>query len=300
MAFVKDSSRDINLGVGNWEGADTDGTTVWFVDDATNYARAWTASTRARDEDKDINLGNPTGLIKWDGVVCDGTTLWFTYHTVINTYARAYVASTRVRDEDKDIYFGRGQGARDGSVTDGTTLWFIGISTAYAYNASTQARDANKDINLLSNASFKGGFTDRTTLWFVGDTNDYARAYDLSKLLSRDPMAVRDDTRNLRDATRDINLGTGSWRGGVRVGDDYWIIDDTTNYARAYFERTNISARDTTKDLVLGSGAGSDYTGAVTDGTTFWITENSLDTAKAYVLRTRARDEDKDLSLIHI
>ena len=97
--------RDISLGSGNWSGAVSDGTTLWFIDnDVPDFARAYTASTRVRDSSKDISLS----IGNWRGAVSDGTTLWFLDGNA--DFARAYTASTRARDSSKDISLESGFG----------------------------------------------------------------------------------------------------------------------------------------------------------------------------------------------
>ena len=84
--------RTISLGSGSWNGAVSDGTTLWFVDNTSNRARAYVAATQARDSGRDISLGT----VSWLGGVSDGTTLWFVNDT--SNTARAYVAATQARD----------------------------------------------------------------------------------------------------------------------------------------------------------------------------------------------------------
>ena len=59
MAFNRDSSLDISLGGGNWQGGCSDGTTLWFIRSSIGLGKrvAYVAATRARDSAKDINLG---------------------------------------------------------------------------------------------------------------------------------------------------------------------------------------------------------------------------------------------------
>ena len=45
MAITRNTSLDIDLGVGVWHGGASDGTTFWVVDDKNNHARAWTISS---------------------------------------------------------------------------------------------------------------------------------------------------------------------------------------------------------------------------------------------------------------
>ena len=97
----RDSSKDISIGSGSWTDCTNDGTTLWFIDNTSNYARAYVASTRARDSGKDINLGSGG----WYGVANNGTNLWFSFYefdseTTTSTYAlRAYTLPSTLPPE---------------------------------------------------------------------------------------------------------------------------------------------------------------------------------------------------------
>ena len=169
---ARDSAKDISLGTGGWTGGASDGTTLWFVDNSSDEARAYVAATRARDSAKDISLG--AGI--WTGAVSDGTTLWFTELT--GNQVRAYVAATRARDAAKDIAIGTGDWS--GGLSDGTTLWFVeGNSDAIiAYLASDQSRQAADDITHADLAgSLNGGVYANGTAWFVEPDADTAIAF---------------------------------------------------------------------------------------------------------------------------
>ena len=206
-----DANRNINLGTGTWNGATTDGTTLWLIRSST--AVAYVAATQARDMGRDISLG--TGL--WHGATTDGTTLWFVDTNL--DMAEAYVAATQARDMGRDIDLGNGEWI--GATTDGTTLWFVNTfsDTAVAYVAATQARDMGRDID-LGTGTWRGAASVGTTLWFISDTSDTAVAYVAAT--------------QARDMGRDIDLGTGYWDGAASDGTTLWFINDTTNTAVAY------------------------------------------------------------------
>ena len=212
LIYVADPTKDIALGSGDWFGGPADGTTVWFVNDITDTAVAYTAATLARDATKDIALGSGT----WYGSVSDGVTVWF---VAFDGTVVAYTAATLARDATKDIALGSGNWF--GAVSDGTTVWFVNdtTDTAVAYTAATLARDATKDIALGSGTWF-GGPADGTTVWFVNDITDTAVAYTAATLA--------------RDATKDIALGSGTWYGAVSDGTTLWFVNDTTDTAVAY------------------------------------------------------------------
>ena len=214
MAFDRNSDLDIALGTGNWRGGASDGTTLWFVNNTDDIARAYVAATRARDSSKDIALGTGT----WLGGTSDGTTLWFIDSS--ERIARAYVAATRARDSSKDIALGTGTWL--GGTSDGTTLWFINPTDdiARAYVAATRARDSSKDID-LGDGNWRGGTSDGTTLWFTDSNERIARAY---------VAATR-----ARDASKDISdIPSGSLNGVVYASDTLWFVEPTADTAIAW------------------------------------------------------------------
>ena len=218
---VRDSARDISLGEGNWRGGASDGTTVWFVDDAADFARAYVAATRVRDSAKDISLG--TGF--WRGGVTDGTHIWLVDGTT--RFARAFTLATRARDASRDIDLETG--IWRGGATDGTTHWFVDDADDYAlaWSPSTRLRRPAKDINLGNvSQSWRGGASDGTTVWFVDETASIGRAWTTAN--------------TTRDAEKDITLGAGSWWGGVSDGVTVWFTDYAANIARAWTLTTTV------------------------------------------------------------
>ena len=152
---ARDSSKDILLSF-NTTGAVSDGTTLWFIDNVNNVARAYNSSTRTRDSSKDINLKTTS----WIGGLSDGTTLWFIDHT--GNIAEAYNSVTRTRDSSKDIRLEAGNA--QGGASDGTTLWFINHTTSYirAYTAPTTTPGTTipATINIP-----KGNYENRNSDW---------------------------------------------------------------------------------------------------------------------------------------
>ena len=88
-------------------------------------------------------------------------------------------------------------------------------------------------------------------------------------------------------ASRDIVLGSGSWRGSASDGTTLWVLDTTLNRAVAW--RVSDLSRQTSFDIGLGAGT---WQTAVSDGTTLWIV-NGNDIARAY----RASDQSRQTSL---
>ena len=145
-------------------------------------------------------------------------------------------------------------------------------------SGSGVTRDATKDINVST--GILGATSDGTTLWFIqiiqNDTN--ARAYTAS-------------TR-VRDTTRDINLGTGSWNSAVSDGTTLWFVDNFSHEAIAHTASTQ--ARDASRDIDLGVGS---WFGSASDGTTLWFVDANGNIARAYTASTRVRDTSKDITL---
>ena len=245
------SSRDISLGTGNWQGGASDGITLWFVDGAAGFARAYVAATGARDASKDINIGSGV----WFGGTSDGTTVWLIVRVGSTYTARAYVAATQARDAAKDISFSGG--GWSGGASDSTTLWFVNdtTDTAVAYVAATQARDAAKDISLGTGNWTGGGESNGITLWFVDSTTAMAVAYTAAT--------------QAQDSDNDIDLGTGAWGGGASDGGILWFVDTGTDMAVAYETLPDAEA-PTVAIAPIGTvdeGATQSLTAALTGGT---------------------------------
>ena len=199
----------INLPAASWEGAASDGTTAWVIDDNENAARAWTVATGARDTSNDILLDNNP----WrDAAVADdklfilsaGPRRIFGFNLSDKAQSREYVIS-------------QGANPYQALASDGATLWAVsnGDNKAYAYDATaaTTTRLSGKDIT-LTDGNWQGGLADSDTVWFIDATGDYARAWTVA---------------GVRDATKDINLGAGYWQGGfTNDGAILWIVETGT------------------------------------------------------------------------
>ena len=208
-------SKNFWIGDASWRGATSDGTTIWVIDDASKYARAWTASSQSRNSGRDISLGSSTGFgaARWAGAACDGTTIWF----VEQNYgvAHAWNASSRNRDSGRDISLGSSStGATqwwDGA-SDGSILWFFESNTNYAraWSASGRNRQSGRDI-YLGTGTWRGMSSDGTTIWFVERGVREARA--------------RSASSGSRIGSRDIRLGPGAWWSCVTDGNELWCLD---------------------------------------------------------------------------
>ena len=222
---TRDTTKDISLGTGRWNGAVSDGTTVWFTDNGRAFrdawARAYTIATRMRDTTKDINLGR----VNVYGGVSDGTTLWFVEEATPNT-AYAYNASTRQADTTKNITLGR-TGDFLGAVDHTNLFWFVnslGNVVANAYNPATSSFVPSENIDLSFVAGdVYGGVSNGVTLWFIDAISTRSYAY-----------AINATTRQ-RDGARFIHFPTSHRRyTGFSDGETIWFVNDTSNTAEAY------------------------------------------------------------------
>ena len=94
---VGSNALTIDLGTGSWSGGTSDGTTLWFVNQNSTTAVAYTGATAARNTGFDITLPN-TGF---RGGFSDGNIIWFIDDT--NNEAVAYTAATRSRATARDF-----------------------------------------------------------------------------------------------------------------------------------------------------------------------------------------------------
>ena len=127
------TSVDIPLGPGNWTGGCVSDTHVYFIDAATNHARAWliTATGFVRDITHDIDLG--TG--NWVGGFTFRQRLFFMrlsapQDPTTTIQARAYDFDG-VRDTDKDLIplIGSASELKAGFASQ-THIYFISVGTA--------------------------------------------------------------------------------------------------------------------------------------------------------------------------
>ena len=115
-----DSGKDVTLSGTNFQGAASDGTTLWFIDDTGDRAQAYVAATQARDSGRDISLGS--GSTRG---ASDGTTIWF----VDNTGDTAVAYNTRDINNNTSV------------VTGGTTYTTEGDDDGYVIPSLTGIAD---------------------------------------------------------------------------------------------------------------------------------------------------------------
>ena len=179
-------------------------TTMYVMGNTKPKIYAYTRTTGARDESKDIatdqgpaaigeNLATAGGFQA--SIWSDGTTIW-----VLNYYfgeddqgtetkdgsgmVFAYTLSNGVRDTTKEfpLHLATTHAAR-GIWSDGTTLWVSDYKAAklFAYALAGGARIPRKDITLnLSNHSAQGIWGDGTTIWVAQWNSSKFYAYTLA------------------------------------------------------------------------------------------------------------------------
>ena len=212
--FTHDPRTDFSLGNNvrsDIEGILTDGTIIWFLDNASDRAEAYVLNRfgqRVRDDTFNINLTSA----EYKGVATNSTTAWFFIEG--NPTAQAYNLSTRSRDAAKDINIGFTR-ARGGVVVDGI-MWVaaLGQDTAHAFDVSNKSREATRDIEIGSR-NWASVFTDNLTIWFVDDTG-MASAY----LVRNGERSAGQDTQfgGERDSVQSVVfLSSGSLLVGSRL-----------------------------------------------------------------------------------
>ena len=179
-------------------------TTMYVMGNTKPKIYAYTRTTGARDESKDIatdqgpaaigeNLATAGGFQA--SIWSDGTTIW-----VLNYYfgeddqgtetkdgsgmVFAYTLSNGVRDTTKEfpLHLATTHAAR-GIWSDGTTAWVSDYKAAklFAYALAGGARIPRKDITLnLSNHSAQGIWGDGTTIWVAQWNSSKFYAYTLA------------------------------------------------------------------------------------------------------------------------
>ena len=218
---------------------------IWFLDNTSNYLRAFDSKTKQRMQDKDISLGS--GF--WLGAVSDGTNIWVI--DAISRTATAYSISSLRRTSSQ---ISLGQGSWVGGMSDGVDIWFInnqsGGSMAIAYNVRSLSREGDKDINIgtpsFDQPNWGGGTYSNGILYIADHSNGWLRAWN-----------VTDVSRN---GDKDINTGLGNIT-GIASNDDYvWAIDSTTAKAWSLQDKS----RQTSQDIFLGTGGFSGATSNIT------------------------------------
>ena len=222
---------------------------LWFIDNQTNYLRAYNALTRARLSTHDISLGN--GF--WLGCLSDGIHIWVI--NALSRTAKAFNIETLSPATLNEISLGTGSWV--GGMSDGFTLWFLNNShpdsMLIAYNADTLGRDADKDIELGS-GNFGGGTYSNRVIYVIEHTTGAI-------------IAFNSQTRQ-RDQSKEFDIAGTNYTGLTALNENLWVINTTNNMALAY----NLESKQqvTAQNISLGTGA---WTGG-----TYFISINELAT----------------------
>ena len=220
-SVARDTTKDINLGTGQWNAAASDGTTLWFVNSNTNIAVAYNASTLQPDSTKNVNLGRPDGT--WSSAYLDSQTIQFIY--LYNA------GSGSIHSYEYSFVPGRPFVQPTGSAPRGSRLYAVGLSPVYgaisytrlvghityatswyvsrnsmALAVSTEGRpgggflrDSTRDIDIGFSA--RSAVTDGTTIWFGGRAFNPVTRQRISSL----------DISNVSESTAALNVGRTLW-----------------------------------------------------------------------------------------
>ena len=234
---------------------------LWFLDNTTNYLRAYNANNENRMSSQDINLGS--GF--WLGAVSDGTNIWAI--DAISRTATAFNISNLMRTGSQ---ISLGTGSWVGGMSDGVDIWFINNqssgSMAIAYRKDNLSRDGDKDINIGSpdfpNPNWGEGTYTNGILYIADHNTGWIRAW------SNVDMSRRGD--------KDINTGLNTITGITSTDNYLWAIDGTT--AKAWSLQDN--SRQSSKDINIGAGGFSGATSNTTINDLITIPNNPLDLFK--------------------
>ena len=185
------SSDDISLGTGAWQGAVASDNRIYFINETTDTAVAFDFDGNRQSGD-DISLG--TG--NWRGGAASDSRIYFINETTDTAVAFDFSGDAQSSDD-----ISLGTGAWTGGFTVGNRIYFIDTTTgsqravAYDFDGNRQSGD---DITIGQRAD--GGVVSDSRIYFVNDATDMAVAYDFD---------------GDAQSTDNISLGTGAWRGGT-------------------------------------------------------------------------------------
>ena len=210
---VRNSQKDISLGAGNWVGGASKpaDNRMWFLDSDDDDLIAYNSATRSRVSGDDISLSSVT----YAGAVHDQDNTVYII-SVTNSPDRAFArnASTGA-PQSGDISLGR-DSLQAGAASDGTTIWFGFINSPHdleAYDADTRARNTANDIS--NSMPVSGLIYLDGVIWVLTDVGGTATAYNSST--------------GARIPTKDISLGSGSWRAGTGANGTIWFVNNLNN-----------------------------------------------------------------------
>ena len=242
----------IDLGAGAWLGcfvSDHDGgtdfadptpaTTIYFVDDVTNTAKAYNINTGERITGQDINLG----VGDWKGGCREGNRLFFLDN--FNNKLAAYNPATRRHTPTFDVNLGNGDWKGVASVRQYAPLtgWYRVVLDGNAGKVWVNGvRDTSKDIA----ASSLGGGT-ITNVTFGGRTTGTAGNHAIIHFLRRKQGAETGApakllawsmNENVRKSNYDVTLADDNITAACDQTGYYannpWVVDDSNDRAWLY------------------------------------------------------------------
>ena len=143
--ITRNAARDVDLGTGNWEGAATDETTIFVVDDSTDSVLGLDAATLVPNG-RDVNLDSGS----WDGALCSPATnsIWFLNDSFDQAICYRLDNLTRNAARDISIPFAQLDG---GTVIDESLILIDDSSNSLiAYDETTLERQTERDVSLES------------------------------------------------------------------------------------------------------------------------------------------------------
>lgn len=227
-----------------------------------------------RESRRDINFGTSTAGNDYQGGISGNrrNIIWEVDNNrsfsqgFYNWWWRAYVPSNGSRSASSDIRFRSASLLIwEGAATLGNTAYFIESSGfVYPFNLTTGrfGTPISTGISQIGGAIAEGSY-----LWLVDDGRNIAEARSVSALNTVVPA-------------QQINLGIGSWTGGVGFNGVLFFVDNAQNRIVAY--TADNRERDTSNDVDLGAG---NWTGAFVGGPLnnwIFVVNNSQNRAVAY------------------
>ena len=254
---TRQSTDDISLGTGSWQGGVASDDRLYFINDTTNTAVAYDFDGTRQSTD-DISLGNGV----WAGGTSANNRLYFiNFQTPTSLTAYDFDGSRQSLSDITII-------SRSwlGTISSDNRIYIVDtgnlIAIAYDFSGNRQSTD---DIS-LGIGSWQGGVASDDRLYFINDTTNTAVAYDFD---------------GTRQSTDDISLGSGTWRGGTSIIEDSATLTiSTTDTDIRPGESVNINIAS---DIDISDFAAGDVT--VTNGTRGTLTRTD---AQNYVLAVTA------------
>ena len=276
-----DTTKDIDLTTvvgstpGGWRGGVYLNGYHWIINvSATNFVAFCFNSSRVQLAARNIILPR-SGYERAFGF---GNTIWF-INNVHNTADAYDVTGTSkpTRDSSKDFNLGAGIWY-GGDISERGIYLLNATGSAPALHAYTQQdrqRRSERDYSLSTAGSPFPAYRGLVNF----DSNFYALDTEQNKFKALQ-FFEKQNMNAIRVFQRDINLGTGEWRGGAGNKDTIWFLDNsgsTDKYLRAY-RKGVLLTRDSSKDHNLGPGT---FNGVCASGNLIWVLRTDINELRA-------------------